>query len=338
MGRTTVYNKITTPEKIANINKDNANLVNDFLDYLKSIGRSASTIKNYKADLLIFFCWCLDELDNKSFVSLSKREISRFQNYAITEWGWSPNRLRTVKATLSSLSNFIENILDDEIKDFKPIIRKIENPPKRTVREKTVYDEEEIAHLLQVLVERKEYEKACYVALGAYSGRRKAELCRFRVDDFDDDKLVCDNALYRSSLIKTKGRGEGKFIHCYVLAKKFRPYFDLWMAYRRDNNIESMWLFPNKSDPSEQIKISTVDGWKQEFSEITGKPFYPHSLRHAYTTSLSKAGVPDSVIQTIVAWESADMVRLYDDTPEDELISSYFKDGDISIPERSRLI
>lgn len=54
MGRKTVYNQITSPEKIANINPENMNLLNDFLEYLESIGRSESTIKNYKADLLIF--------------------------------------------------------------------------------------------------------------------------------------------------------------------------------------------------------------------------------------------------------------------------------------------
>ena len=144
MGRKTVYNSITSPEKISAINPNNIALMNDFLDYLKSVGRASSTIKNYKADLLVFFCWCEDNLNNKYFVDLTKREISRFQNHALNVWQWSPNRLYTVKAALSSLSNFIENILDDEIRGYKPIIRKIENPPKQVVREKTVLSEEDV--------------------------------------------------------------------------------------------------------------------------------------------------------------------------------------------------
>ena len=122
MGRKTVYNAITSDEKIAQINKKNMELVNDFLDYMRSIDRAPTTIKNYRADLLVFFCWCLEHLDNKYFVDLTKREIARFQSYALTEWGWSSNRTRNVKSVLSSLSNYIENILDDEIKGFKPII------------------------------------------------------------------------------------------------------------------------------------------------------------------------------------------------------------------------
>lgn len=337
MGRFTVYNNITTPEKIAAINPENVMLMNDFLDYLDSVGRAQSTIKNYKADLLIFFCWCEDNLGNKSFVELTKRELVRFQSHAVNEWHWSSCRVRTVKAALSSLSNYIENILDDDYKGYKPIIRKIESPPKQAVREKTVYSDEEIKALLDELVRREEYEKACFVALGVYSGRRKSELLRFRVDDFDEDKLVCDGALYRSAPIKTKGRGGGKYIPCYTLAKKFKPYFDLWMAERETHGIESEWLFPNRNDPHGQMAISTVDNWCSEFSEITGKDFYVHALRHAMTTSLSKAGIPDSVIQTIICWESADMVRLYNDRTDDELISEYFKNGDIAAPQSKGL-
>lgn len=329
MARSTVYNQITSPEKIAQINSENKMLVDDFLDYLESVGRSESTIKNYRADLLIFFCWCLDELENKSFVKVTKREIARFQNHAMKVWGWSSNRLRTVKAALSSLGNYIEAILDEEYEDFRSIVRKVESPPKQLVREKTVWSDEELEDLMNKLVDKQEYEKACFVALAAYSGRRKSELCRFKVSDFDDDKLVCDGALYKSDPIKTKGRGGGKYIPCYTLAKKFKPFFDLWMNYRKEKGIESEWLFPRRGDPKEQLNTSTVDGWVNGFSALSGKDWYPHSLRHAYTTSLSKAGIPDSVIQALVGWENADMVRLYDDTPKDEQIGAYFKNGDI---------
>ncbi len=134
MGRKTVYNAITSEEKIAKINPENMSLVNDFLDYMRSVDRAPTTIKNYRADLLVFFCLCLEHLNNKYFVELTKREIARFQSYALTEWGWSSNRVRNVKSVLSSLSNYIENILDDEIKGFKPIIRKIEDPVKQPAR------------------------------------------------------------------------------------------------------------------------------------------------------------------------------------------------------------
>ena len=183
-------------------------------------------------------------------------------------------------------------------------------------------------------MEHKDYEKACYLALAMYSGRRKAELCRYKVSDFDDNKLVCDGALYKSAPIKTKGRGGGKMIPCYTLAKKFKTDLDIWLKYREQNNINSEWLFPNPKNIEECISISTVNSWSNTFSRLSGKPAYIHSLRHYFTTSLAKAGIPDGVIQSIVAWDSSDMVRVYKDIDADEEIGMYFKDGDISVPNR----
>lgn len=331
MGRKTVYNQITSPEKIANINPENMNLLNDFLEYLESIGRSESTIKNYKADLLIFFCWCMENINNKYFVDLTKREISRFQNHALNTWGWSSSRIRTVKAAMSSLSNFIENILDDEIAGYKPIVKKIESPPRHAARDKTVLSEEDIDRLLSLLVERGEYDKACLFALAAFSGRRKSELCRFKMSDVSEDRLVCDGALYKTAPIKTKGRGvNGKQLCCYVLAKKFKPYLDMWMQYREDNGIQSEWLFPKRENTSEQMSASTIDSWASVASRLMGIDIYPHAFRHAFCTMLARAGLPDSVITEIVGWESSDLCKVYVDIEADEQIGMYFKDGDIT--------
>ncbi len=48
-----------------------------------------------------------------------------------------------------------------------------------------------------------------------------------------------------------------------------------------------------------------------------------------FATSLAKVNLPDSVIQSIVGWESADMVRVYVDLDKDEKIGKYFADGEV---------
>ena len=337
MGRATKMNSITSPELLQQVNPLNKELLNDFLDYLKSVQRSDSTVAAYKSDLEIAFVWCLQNNNNLFFCDWTKRHIVKYQNWLLNDNGNSPARIRRLKASLSSLANYIETVLDDEYPNFRNIINKIESPPNQPVREKTVWSGEEIESLLNKLLEKEAYQKACFVALAAYSGRRKAELCRFKVSDFDGSHLVCDGALYKSDLIKTKGRGNGKFINCYTLAKKFKPYLDLWMDERNRKNIESEWLFPDPAKPNEHIAISTVNSWTVQFSRLSGRDFYMHSLRHYFTTSLAQAGIPDAVIQSLQNWKTADMVRIYDDTSTDEQISMYFKGGEISIPDRKNL-
>ncbi len=336
MSRKTIINSITSPELIAQINPDNARLKDDFLEYLKSVQRSPGTIAGYRNDLEIFFVWVLQNAKNKFFVDVSKRDLVAFQNWMINENKNSPSRVRRIKAAISSLSNFVENILDDEpeFRGFRSIVRKIENPALQPVREKTVWEDEELEDLLNKLVEKQAYDRACYLALAMYSGRRKSELCRFRVSDFDDDKLVCDGALYKSSPIKTKGRSGGKFIPCYTLAKKFKPYLQMWLDERKRIGLESEWLFPLKANPAEHIGVATANSWANAFTRLSGRDFYAHSIRHYFTTSLARAGIPDGVIQSIVAWESSDMVRLYTDIEADEQIGMYFSNGDISVPDK----
>lgn len=227
-------------------------------------------------------------------------------------------------------------MLDDEpeFQSFKPIVRKIESPVNQPVREKTVLSEAQLQKLLDMLTEQGEFEKACVLALAMCSGRRKSELVRFKVSDFEEKNLVCDGALYKTTdTIKTKGFGLGKYIYCYTLAKKFKPYFDAWMKHRADAGIESEWLFPLKSDCSQQMKSTTLNGWAAQFGQMIGVDFYWHSLRHYFTTSLIRAGLPDGVVQSIIGWTSSDMVRVYTDIEADEQISMYFKDGEINAPE-----
>ena len=337
MARSTKMNSITSPELLRQVNPKNKQLLADFLDYLRSVQRSETTIAGYDNDIQIAWVWCLQNNDNKFFVDWTKRNIVAYQNWLLNNNENSPARIRRLKAALSSLSNYIEGVLDDEFPNFRNIINKVENPVNRPVREKTVWEDEELDDLLEKLVERADYEKACYLALAMYSRRRKSELCRFRVTDFTDERLVCGGALYKSAPIKTKGQGGGKVIPCYTLAKKFKPYLDYWIDYRKRHGIESEWLFPNKKNPKEYVPISTINSWSNTFSRISGRPAYIHSLRHYFTTSLAKAGIPDGVIQSIVAWESSDMVRLYTDLDADEQIGMYFQDGDIVVPDKKGL-
>ena len=60
-----------------------------------------------------------------------------------------------------------------------------------------------------------------------------------------------------------------------------------------------------------------------------GIPVYWHSLRHFFTTSLAKANLPDSVIKTIIGWESLEMVDIYKDIDDEDEIGKYCMNGEI---------
>lgn len=339
-GRKVQRNSIVTNELLAQVNPENIDLGNDFLDYLRSVDRAGSTIDQYKNDLKIFWVYLLQHCNNKFFVELSKRDISKYQSYCLTEWKWSPARMRRVKSTLSSLSNYVENMLDDEFENYRPIVRKIENPVNEKVMVKTVLEEEQLQNLLDYLVEKQQFDKACMLSLAMNSGRRKSELPRFKVNYFDDKNIIYGSLYKTPEKIKTKGRGSrGKMLTAYVLSKPFKPYLDLWMNYRKEHGIESEWLFPKKVSGEyidKPMSAKTLNSWAETFSRILGVDFYFHSLRHFFTTACSRSGIPDNVIQMLIGWSSLDMVSVYKDIEVDEEFEKYFcEDGIRKVEQKS---
>lgn len=340
-GRSTVYNNIVTPEKLEKVNPENIQLGKDFLEYLSSIDRSKTTIEAYGYDLNIFWVWVMENCYNKFFVNLTKREIAKFQSHCMNEYGWSSARIRRVKSTLSSMSNYIEAILDDEFENFRPIIRKIENPVNNTVREKTVFSKEQIQTLLDVLVEKEKYDQACMLALAVASGRRKSELPRMKLSYFTEDNIIYGSLYKTPEKVKTKGRGnKGKEINIYTFKKDFQPYLDLWIKYRKEHNIESEWLIPHFKNGEwldEQVPVTTMDSWADSFSKILGLPFYWHSIRHFMVSEASRSGLPDDIIKELISWGSLDMVSVYKDIDADEQFAKYFDENGIKKVEQKSL-
>ncbi len=338
MARKTRKEQQTTPELIAQISKENKNLIKEFIEYLKATGKSLTTIHAYSNDLDLFFVWNLQNNDNKFFIDYTKRDVMKYQNFLVNELELSPNRVRRRKATLSSLSNFIESMMDDLYPTYKSIINKIPSPPKQEVREKTVLEEEQIDKLLNYLVEKKQYQKACILALALSSGARKSELLRFKVSYFTDENIIYDSLYKTPEKIKTKGRSMGKFINKYVIVAQFKPYFDLWMKQREELGIVSDELFLNKRNSEwKPLQITGVDSYAETFSKILGLDFYWHSCRHFFTTAMCKSNVPSSIIKDVVGWESVQMVDIYDDTEVDDELGKYFSADGIKKTEKKDL-
>ena len=298
-------------------------LKKDFLDYLRSISRSEGTIRGYSNDLDIFFVWNLQFNGNKRFVDVTKRNIVAFQNWLLENNQNKPARVRRLKAALSSLSNFIENILDDEYKDFRPIIRKIENPANVPAREKSVFTTDEIEVVLHKLVDDGKYQIACALALAVYSGRRKAELCRFKLDYFDRAQVLADYFYVMPEKILTKGN---KMIECYVIKDGFDPYLEAWKKHREANSIDSEWLFVTRGQDGGYVQATTdtLNSWAKIIGRYCEKPFYFHAMRHLFVSNLVRDGMSDSSIVQVVGWADASMLPIYNDVPASESLQAFF--------------
>lgn len=327
MGRTTVYNSgLVTDEKWEQVCQDNKYLLNEFLDYLKAADKSPQTIYQYNSQLRIVFVWLLENCDNKSFVNVKKREWVKFIGYLTSELKVSSSRIASIKSVMSSLSNFIETILDEDYPSFRNIIKIIPTPGKQTIREKTVLTSEQIDAGLQELVKKKKYQVACFFALLLASGMRRAEAIQMQVEDFTESNLVLHGIWYKTRPIRTKGKGvKGKILEKYVSKDIFQKYFDLWMQHRRENGIQHNSLFiVFKNGNYQQASISTANSWAETIEKVLGVPFYNHACRHYWTTKEIKGGTPESIIKELQGWAGLEMVSLYNDTSTEEQLQTFY--------------
>lgn len=264
-----------------------------------------------------------------------------FQNYLVKNQ-LSPARIRVLRSTISSLSDFCCDILDEEYKwrNFKNIVNKIKAPSLTSVREKTILEEEDCKRLLDFLVSKEQYQKACAFALAWASGRRKSELPRIKRHHIKEENIVY--GLYKTpEKIESKGKGiNGKQIHMYILKSKFKPYFDLWMQEREKlgvpDDIDDIFIL-KKEGKWVPIKTSTLDSWSKYFSSFLGIDFYWHCMRHQFTTELVKANIPATVIKEIINWASTNMVDHYTDIEVDDRLGEFFGNDGIKQIEKKNL-
>lgn len=323
--RSTVYHDNITKD-YDKVSKQNRDLVKNFLRYCKSNNRSPQTILQYENWLKVFFCWNYAENDDKFFVELKKRDFVNYFGY-LRELDVSSNRIASLKSVLSALSNEIELLYEDEYPTFKNQLRSLEAVHITTVREKTVLSNQDLVNILNTLVENKEYQAACYLALVCASGSRKAELIQMKVNFFVPENEVFDGYMYATPLIRSKGRGkEGKRIKKYIIKEAFQPYFDLWMKERETLGINSEYLFVSKKG-GEYVPatISTANTLALKISEAGEVDFYSHSGRHFFATLLKRKNFPDDIIVQIFSWADSSMIKVYNDIPPEEYMQDFFK-------------
>ncbi len=329
MARKTFRKVITTPEKIEMIESSNKKLVDRFLRYMSQT-KSEGTIRVYKSNFDIFFCWNLDYNENKPFEKIKKIDLQDFFAFCTEELQYSPNRFAQMHSSLSSLSTYIENQLDEieRYENFRNIVQKIEKPVKEPVRKKTIIPPEKIDELTEELRKQSEkdpyvFQQALYIILSVSAGTRLNETLRITTDIIDEN-VTAFNGLFlvTKEQIKTKGRGRtGKMLYKYIIKDLFLPWYKEWLPIRatimKENNVkEHNAIFIKRN--GEPIKTNSIGLWTDKWSDMTGLDIYPHSFRHYFVTYLSRIGLEAELIQSIVGWTSSDMVAIYNDLRIDE--------------------
>jgi len=290
-------------------NKEKNNkLVSSFLLSLEADNYSENTIRSYRTGINQF----MEFYGDRDFLDVDYPDAEDYKNSLYIS-GKSSNTISLRIAPLREFSKYVRKRVRKTYPQFENVFEDLTLPPKKNKKEKIIWKPEELIELSDKLWNAGKYTESCLVALDLYSGRRRSELRSFSVEDFQDNKLICDGKLYQSDAIKTKGRNGGKYIQCYIDSKikaHVRKYVEKF-------GITSGLLFPNVTD-------STMGCYMETINKYTDKHFHWHAGRHTFATSLYDEGVPDDIIVELVGWSSANMLKVYNDNTREQKIKKFF--------------
>lgn len=320
-GRKTFRKVITSDSLIESINPENKKLMERFLKNFAT-KRSPKSVTVYRSNLNMFFCWCVENLENKAFIKLKRLDFLDFFDYALVELKWSPARFAQMASCLSSFSDWIETYYGDVegYENFRNLVKKIEKPAKEAVREKTVLQEEDIDKIFSVLEEQNKIQEQCLLALAISCGARISELARFTTSLIDEENTVFEGLfLETTEKIVTKGRGTGgKLLKKYILKDMFLPYYHKWLIERekilKENNQDHDYLFVTRD--GKPASADRLRDWIGTWGDIVGQPSYPHLYRHYQISLMKRLSIDDSLIVYLTGWAEGTghgMIAIYND-------------------------
>lgn len=270
-----IYNKFYTPEKWDKVNKYNKRLMDDFLLELKSNGKKESTLKQYKNDIRIVCVYILEELDNKSFCNLRKKD---FRNLVLffKDKDMSNARVNRLMSAVRSMLTFAED--DDDYEEIEiNQCSKVKGLQKEEVREIIFLTNEEIMHIYNSLIQEEKYQQALLCAIMYESLGRRNEIAQLKYNDISDDRVVCN-----TTVIAKRGK---KYRPIYSdLSKKA---YNLYKEQRGEDDVESMWILSNGQPADSSTLYRWVVSWRPLVEEFSGefKPHNAHSWRHSGATN-----------------------------------------------------
>ena len=321
------YNRIFDEEKWEKVNKENKEIIKDYIEELRSQKKKDGTVKQYNNDLRIVAIYVLDNCSNKVFTELGRKDFRRFVLWLTDELKVSNARANRMMSAVRTLLSYLED--DDDYDDYNiNAAAKIKGLPKEEVREIVFLPDEVIMNLYKKFMNEKRYKEATLLAILYESGCRKNEILQVRRDSIKED----GNA--SNEVIGKRGK-KFKVVYLDYTKKAFKKYD----KERGEDKCEALFI-SGKGETARPATTGTlydwVVNWRIDLLEMTGTEYNinVHSLRHAYINNLlngthtiickemNLGPIPLEKIKMLAHHESSDTTLHYAENNEDKEIEN----------------
>ena len=240
-----IYNRIFSEEKWALVNKENKDILDDFLTEYKQQKKSQGTIDGYYQDLRIVLIKIMEDFGNKSILEMSKKDFRRL-NIWFDESGMSPARCNRIHSATNSLLTYCEE--DDDYEYEVNTSKKVKGIPREKV--KTNEDDffftfEEFIKVRDRLVEMGDLQNAVMWSLAFDSAGRKNEVMQVTKYGLLDGN--------KTNIVRGK-RGK---LFPLVYLDDTKELIRQYLEWRGDDNVDSLWI-SGRGETARPITIAAL--------------------------------------------------------------------------------
>lgn len=293
------------------VNGDYRELVEEFVSVQN---HSPQTKKQYISGLKQFGYFTHTHLNDKTLYKITKRDFLRYISFLRDERKLSSSAMSLKKACVSSLCNYIENVVADEIteyKSFRNFTRGLPSIPRNRVYDKVKVTFEEYEDMMKVLESDENWLGMAWLSTAMRVGARRSEIIQFKTEIIDYNIPEGQNYVL-SHLVRGKGQStDGKPLE-YMIPLDVLPHWKKWIENR---GYDSEYIFTTKHNG--EVKPLSPS-WADYFcanilSNILGRRVNVHIFKNSCVTHLLESGVDINLVSKFVAHhESVSTTQIYD--------------------------
>ncbi|WP_137743247.1 tyrosine-type recombinase/integrase [Robertmurraya siralis] len=288
-----------TDEMWQQVNDDYRNLVEEFISVQS---HSPQTKKQYKSSLRQFGWFIYQSMNDKPLYKITKRDFLRYLSYLRDDRKMSSSGMNLKKATVSSLCNYIENVVADEDKNYKTFrnfTRGLPAIPRNRVYDKVKVTYDEYQEMMKVLESDENYLGMAWLGTAFLVGARRSEIIQFKTEILNY-KIPDGQNYVLSHIVRGKGSSvDGKPLE-YMIPLDVLPYWKKWIESR---GYESENIFTTKyGGEIRQMSSTWADNFCTEvLSNILGRRINVHIFKNSCITYHLENGVDISLVSKFIA-------------------------------------
>ncbi len=288
-----------TDEMWSEVLEFNRNMVQEYLDNQTEL--AIKTKIAYKSGLRIFFYWVKQNLNNKSFLDIKKKEYARYLNW-ITNRGLSDSAIKFKKSSVSSFCNYIMMMYEDEYPTFRNFTVGLKVVKTGNVYPKEPLTPDEYIMLCEELEKREEWQKLAYLVFTYSTGCRRAEARqllkevvdypakerKIKIIDEDGNEKEAISKSYQTHTIRCKGASIVGKPRKLKFGEDAMQWMKKWLEVRGEDDCPYMFVIKQKKNGvTRQVGEDTFNGWCEKlFAKIIGRRCHPHQFRESRATNL----------------------------------------------------